>query len=620
PILDAIKLYLPSPKGNSRLGTQLILRPKNEVWAIDDAPLVAFVFKVVVDNLKGVMVFVRIYSGTLQAKATVVNSSISKRSKLVKERVNKIMTIYADYSEEISELKAGNIGVLLGMKHTKTGDTLLDLNHPSIVSGSPEKLSHENPKSTERKLKNINANHSSREVVGVSEKMDNQNAEDGWDVLGGLEKDLVPGENALTHNSTNDDLLQLHKIRIPPPVFFCQIEPDSISDEKHLINVLNNLVLQDPSLNYFRDIEGGDQIVLTGMGELHLEVTLSRLLQEKVKAQMGRVRISYRESISAKYELLNYQMEKTVSTGTSTGTSNTLGNKPISIGFDVCVEPVYSDFIENVTNDSKVIHLGGNNFLDLSQLNLKNSQTPAQGTHTQGNGKCSSDFQAVKDTIASSVEVSMYQGPTLGYILNNVKTTISNLSLPQNLLAELQQQHSQSPQKTSILSILRMAIIQALKQAISGANPVLLQPVMNVSISTTPEYLGPILSMLETFKSTKIISISSNEDSLLHTGQDENAGGCDGSGSLSKALLDLITVGHNDNSTAYNNHSSTDGGQNSSGINEILAIIPLYNLIGFSSTLRKLTAGTASFSMQLNGFDRVEELAKGHILKELRGF
>ena len=135
--------------------------------------------------------------------------------------------MYANDVEEIPSITAGNIGVIVGLKRTRTGDTLIQIN-----------------------------------------------------------------------DSRQD--LKLQSIDIPAPVFFYAVEPASTSEEKPLDESLTNMLREDPSLHVHVDPESG-QTLISGMGELHLEIVKDRLLTEfKVNAEMGKMRISYRETITVK--------------------------------------------------------------------------------------------------------------------------------------------------------------------------------------------------------------------------------------------------------------------------------------------------------------------------------
>ncbi|KAF9947397.1 Ribosome-releasing factor 2, mitochondrial, partial [Modicella reniformis] len=220
PLIDSVVDYLPSPDDRPATLARL---PDGKVAEIGvgglKERLCALAFKVIHDAKRGPMVFVRVYAGQLNERTQLWNSSTHS-----KERANKLLQMYAMDVEEIPHITKGNIGVILGLKDTRTGDTLLDAHDP---------------------------------------------------------------RKGLT----------LSGIKVPSPVFFASVEPMSTSDEKPVEEAIKALIREDPSLGMRVDEETG-QTLLGGMGELHLEVAMERMLSDfKVKAEMGKMRISYKETM-----------------------------------------------------------------------------------------------------------------------------------------------------------------------------------------------------------------------------------------------------------------------------------------------------------------------------------
>ncbi|HEY45978.1 MAG: elongation factor G [Anaerolineae bacterium SM23_ 63] len=218
PILDAIVDYLPSPidipdvVGYKPASGEEITRPPS-----DEAPLSALVFKIVSDPYVGRLAYFRVYSGKISKGASVYNSRKGKR-----ERVGRLLRMYADHREDIDEVLAGDIGAVLGMKDTFTGDTLCDAAN-SIV---------------------------------------------------------------------------LEDITFPDPVIFLAIEPKTLADQDKMSGALTKLSEEDPTFRVGVN-ENTGQTMIWGMGELHLEVLVDRMLREfKVQANVGRPRVAYKESIS----------------------------------------------------------------------------------------------------------------------------------------------------------------------------------------------------------------------------------------------------------------------------------------------------------------------------------
>jgi elongation factor G len=230
PVLDAVIDYLPSPEdippviGTNPKTDQEIERP-----ALDNAPLSALVFKIVTDPYVGRLAYLRVYSGTLTQGGMVFNSSKDRR-----ERVGRLLRMYADRREDITEVLAGDIGAVLGMKETFTGDTLSDLSHPIL----------------------------------------------------------------------------LETITFPEPVISVSIEPKTTADQDKMAEALRKLSEEDPTFVVRTDEETG-QTIISGMGELHLEVLVDRMLREfRVQARVGRPQVAYRESITLPVSKVEYRYIK----------------------------------------------------------------------------------------------------------------------------------------------------------------------------------------------------------------------------------------------------------------------------------------------------------------------
>ena len=242
PLLDAVIDYLPSPL--DRPATAITHGPPTDRKETTLTPsltnrTIALAFKVINDSKRGAMVFVRVYGGTLTKSTPLLNTTLN-----IREKAGSIQQMYADRTEKIDTLECGHIGVILGLKHTRTGDTLIS-ETPSSSSPGARKPS-----------KKATIEH------------------------------VIPAT------------LQLPTIPIPPPVFFASLEPYSLSDQKPLEAALALLLREDPSLQLTVDADSG-QTLLSGMGSLHLEIARDRLVTElKARAEMGRILIAYRETIS----------------------------------------------------------------------------------------------------------------------------------------------------------------------------------------------------------------------------------------------------------------------------------------------------------------------------------
>ena len=217
-LLDGVVDFLPSPleippmQGHTPShGEELVTR-----CASDDEPFAALAFKIMTDPFVGRLTFVRVYSGTLQAGSYVYNATKDKR-----ERVGRLVQMHANKREEIDEIRAGDIAAVIGLKDTKTGDTLAD----------------------------------------------------------------------------EDKSIILEAMKFPNPVIDVAIEPKTKADQDKLAIALQKLSEEDPTFRVHTD-EETSQTIISGMGELHLEILVERMRREfKVDANVGRPQVAYRETI-----------------------------------------------------------------------------------------------------------------------------------------------------------------------------------------------------------------------------------------------------------------------------------------------------------------------------------
>ena len=223
PLLDAIVDYMPSPVDVPAIEG---VDPKDPDVVIerhpgDDEPTAALAFKVVTDPYVGKLIYVRIYSGTIESGSYIYNATKGKR-----ERVGRIMQMHSNKQEEIPKGYAGDIVALLGLKDTTTGDSLCE----------------------------------------------------------------------------QDNQIILEQMELPDPVISVAIEPKTRASQDKMIIGLQKLAEEDPTFQTRSDEETG-QTIISGMGELHLEIIVDRLLREfKVEANIGNPQVAYRESITKEAE------------------------------------------------------------------------------------------------------------------------------------------------------------------------------------------------------------------------------------------------------------------------------------------------------------------------------
>ncbi|MBR6163786.1 elongation factor G [bacterium] len=215
-LLDAVVDYMPSPVDVKAIQGELEDGTTVERHSSDEEPFSALAFKVMTDPYVGRLTFMRVYSGVLQSGSYVLNATNGK-----KERISRLVQMYADQRNEIQEVHAGDICAAVGLKDTTTGDTLCDEKAPII----------------------------------------------------------------------------LEKMTFPTPVISVAIEPKTKADQDKMGIALQKLAEEDPSFQVKTDNETG-QTIISGMGELHLEIIVDRMLREfHVDANIGKPQVAYRETI-----------------------------------------------------------------------------------------------------------------------------------------------------------------------------------------------------------------------------------------------------------------------------------------------------------------------------------
>jgi len=223
PLLDAVLAYLPSPLDKPAIQGTNPKNPEEKMERLPDnaQPFSALAFKILTDPYVGQLTFFRVYSGSLESGSYVLNVRQDK-----KERIGRLLQMHANKQQEIRSVKAGDIAAAVGLKYTRTGDTLSE-------EGSP---------------------------------------------------------------------ITLESMHFPDPVISIAVEPKSKADQEKLSLSLQKLAIEDPSFQLKVDPET-NQTIISGMGELHLEIIVDRLLREfKVEANVGKPQVAYRETITKKVE------------------------------------------------------------------------------------------------------------------------------------------------------------------------------------------------------------------------------------------------------------------------------------------------------------------------------
>lgn len=354
-MLDAVIDYLPSPADIPSVTVSEPGNPENEfeLPAQDDAPLSALVFKIVTDPYVGRLAYIRVYSGVLSQGQTVQNSTKGR-----KERIGRLLRMHADHREDITEIRAGDIGAVLGFKESFTGDTLCDT------------------------------------------------------------KSLL-----------------LESISFPEPVISIAIEPKSSSDQEKMGEALRKLAEEDPTFRVNSD-ENTGQTVIRGMGELHLDIIVDRLLREfKVQANVGTPRVAYRESITKPVKEVNYKYAK------QSGGKGQYGHVVFSL------EP--GERGSGFVFENKIV--GGS---------IPKEYIPA---------------------VEKGFKEATESGVLAGYPVVDLKITLFDGSYHEVDSSEM---------------AFKLAASIGFKEGVQRGNPILLEPMMKVEVVVPEEYLGDVMGQI----------------------------------------------------------------------------------------------------------------------------
>ena len=350
-LLDAIVDYMPSPLDIPAIsGTNPKTDEEETREASDDAPFSALAFKIMTDPFVGRLSFFRVYSGTVEAGKTVLNSSKGQR-----ERIGRILLMHANHREDLSVAYSGDIAAAVGLKNTTTGDTLCNEKNPII----------------------------------------------------------------------------LESMEFPEPVIRVAIEPKTKAGQEKMAIALQKLAEEDPTFKTYTDEESG-QTIIAGMGELHLEIIVDRLLREfKVEANVGKPQVSYKETITR---------EATVDTRYARQT----GGKGQFAHCKITVEPNESgkgyEFINKITGGA-----------------IPKEYIPCVDQGIQG---------------------AMQSGVLAGYQVVDVKVTLIDGSYHEVDSSEM---------------AFKICGSMAFKEACEKAGPTLLEPIMKVVVTAPDEYMGDVM-------------------------------------------------------------------------------------------------------------------------------
>jgi elongation factor G len=355
PLLDAIIDYLPSPDDIPPVsGIDPDKGTTVQRMVDDNAAMSALVFKIVTDPYVGRLAYIRVYSGTLKQGGMALNSGKGK-----KERVGRLLRMYADRREDITEVYAGEIVAILGLKDSFTGDTLCDAQSPVV----------------------------------------------------------------------------LENITFPEPVISVAIEPKTMADQDKMAEALRKLSEEDPTFRVRTDEQTG-QTIMSGMGELQLDVLVDRMMREfRVHANIGKPRVAYRETISNPVNKVVYRYVK------QTGGHGQYGHvvfnmRPLERGSGV-------QFVNKIVSGA-----------------IPTEYIPA---------------------IQRGVMEASESGVLAGYMVTDIEVTLVDGSFHEVDSSEM---------------AFRMAAIFGFKEGLEKGSPILLEPLMKLEVLTPSEYVGDVIGLL----------------------------------------------------------------------------------------------------------------------------
>ena len=421
PLLDAIGLYLPAPTDRPPVEATDLKSGEKVTRRQDPAePLAALVFKIATDPYVGRLYFVRVYSGVLKKGANAFNPRTKKR-----ERIMKIVRLFADQQIEVDHLAAGDIGALVGLKECTTGDTLC--------------------------------------------------------------AEMKP--------------LYLERITAPQPVMFLAIEPKSGADKDKLVDSMEQLAAEDPTCQVRQDEETG-QTILSGMGELHLEILVDRLKREfKCAANVGKPMVSYVETVTAP-AVKAFTFDRELG-GKRHAVTLAIEIRPLERGKGVQVD-VSRDF-RNTLPDPKLADVV---------------------------------VQGLRDGVATGV---LARFPMTDLAVCAVRCTLVDPEISDEIA-------------------FRSAAVMGFREAAEAAAPEFLEPIMKLEITTPPESVGEVLGDLNARRGTVLDMEQRGDMQIVH------------------------------------------------------ARVPMAQMFGYSTAIRSLTKGRASYSMEPSDFALVPRNVREELL------
>ncbi|RMY46756.1 hypothetical protein D0863_15782 [Hortaea werneckii] len=505
----------------------------------------ALAFKVVADARRGVLVYVRVYSGAITRNAPLWNTILQST-----ERAQRLLKMYANDAVDIESIPAGQIGVIPGLKFARTGDTLVSYTGAHPKNGPPAPI----------------------------------------------------------------NTLQLRPIAVPPPVFFVSVEPNSLAEEKPIKEALALLLREDPSLYVSVDEESG-QTHLAGMGELHLEIARDRLITDlKAKARIGSIEIGYRETLTTPSP-----------TPQTSLFDREIGGKSSKAACTASVSPLASheseaDALQPKDRHTHIFPLPDNNRLIITTPTLNPDGSPLDPDHPSLPDHL--PLPTLLHAFQTGVLAAFARGPAFGYPVHSVEVRLHFLP-DQHLFP------TSSPAAFS--SAARLATQAAMREAVgsAGDGAVMMEPLMLVTIAVDEESLGAVVHDLSSARGGAVVALGSSSstspDQEASSSGDASADSEDGRQHIPSIDVARIYAppdpfaggGHEIGSTA--GASSAGGGDEDAGTKQILARVPLKEMVGYLKHLRSLTAGRGTFTMVVDRFERMSGQRQRGVLGEMRG-
>jgi elongation factor G len=371
-LLDAVVDFLPSPFDSGSLVAHHIHKNDHIERKIDPKEkFTALAFKIMTDPYVGKLTFIRVYTGSLEAGSYVYNSVSDK-----KERVGRILQMHANHREDMDAIRAGDIAAVVGLKNTRTGDTLC----------------------------------------------------------------------------TEDDAIILERMAFPEPVIQIAIEPKTKADQDRLSDALGKLSDEDPTFKVKVDDETG-QTLISGMGELHLEILVDRMKREfKVEANVGKPQVAYRETITKKVEAEGKFVKQS-------GGRGKYGH-------------VWIEFQPN---------------------------EPGKGFEFENAIVGGSVPKEYINPVINGLQDALRNGVLAGFPVVDVKAKLFDGSY-----------HDVDSDEISF----KVAASMAFKQGALKAGPILLEPMMSVEVTTPEEYLGDVMGDINSRRG-KIEGFTSRKDAQV---------------------------------------------------------------------------------------------------------